>query len=58
MERDDKENRIAVTALYKEGLEPNTIFKIHTLAVEWLCSYAIIRYNEKKENENRPKERE
>lgn len=43
------ENRIAVIALHKVGMEPNTIFKtLHTLGISLMFVYsAIDRYNMK-----------
>jgi transposase len=48
MEWGDKENRIAVIALHKVGMEPNAIFKtLHTLGISKMFVYrAINRYNE------------
>lgn len=48
MEWGDKENRIAVIALHKVGMEPNAIFKtLHTLGISQMFVYrAINRYNE------------
>lgn len=48
MEWDDKENRIAVIAIYKVGMEPNTIFKtLYTLGIGQMFVYwAIDKHNE------------
>lgn len=48
MEWGDKENRIAVIALHKVGMEPNAIFKtLHTLGISKIFVFrAINRYNE------------
>ena len=48
MEWGDKENRIAVIALHKVGMELNAIFKtLHTLGISQMFVYrAINRYNE------------
>lgn len=48
MEWGDKENRIAVIALHKVGMEINAIFKtLHTLGISKMFVYrAINRYNE------------
>jgi transposase len=48
MEWGDKENRIAVIALHKVGMEPNAIVKtLHTLGISKMFVYqAINRYNE------------
>ena len=48
MEWGDKENRIAVIALHKVGMEPNTIFEtLHSLGISRMFVYrAINRYNE------------
>ena len=48
MEWGDKENRIAVIALHKVGMEPNAIFKtLHTLGISKMFVYrAINRCNE------------